>query len=198
MEWLKTFAEFVLSMLSKNPKEIVEVSIPIGNPPEAINPFNEIAASKDPNYANPAIDWTNPECKVTTHFTVSDCLMLHSWNRLANEAQDGVTDGGKAKLITLCQKMEEVRVLLGCPINVHCMYRSPDYNAQVVKAIPDDVHAQFLACDFDCGKFLTIDQVHGILEPFLEKYGIRMERNTPTWVHLDLRTPGPSGRYFTA
>lgn len=151
----------------------------------------------DPDAHNPSIDWTDPKCQVTAHFTVADCLMLHSWNRLANETQDGVTNGGKARLITLCQKMEEIRGILECSINVHCMYRSPDYNAQVVKAIPNDVHAQFLACDFDCNGHHTIDEVHSILEPKLEALGIRMERNTPTWVHIDLHAVG-NARYFNA
>lgn len=140
-----------------------------------------------------AIDWTDASIQVTDHFTVGDCLTLHSWNRLAT-AQDGADFD---KLATLCQKMEEIRAVLGCPIRVHCMYRSPDYNAQVVKAIPNDVHAQSLACDFDCGSAHTIDEVHAILEPLLEQYGIRMEKNTPTWVHIDLHPVG-NARYFLA
>jgi hypothetical protein len=142
------------------------------------------------------IDWTDATSQVTEHFTVGDCLTLHAWDRLANEA-DGVTDEGKAALIVLCQKMEEIRAILDCPINVHCMFRSQDYNAQVVKAIPDDVHAQFLAVDFDCGEIHTIDEIHAILEPQLEALGIRMEQNTPGWCHIDLH-PVIHARYFLA
>lgn len=142
------------------------------------------------------IDWTNANMHVTDHFTVGDCLTLHAWNRLANE-KDGLTGEGKVRLIELCQKMEEIRALLSCPISVHCMFRSQDYNAQVVKAIPNDVHAQFLACDFDCNGNHTIDEIHSILEPLLEQYGIRMEQNTPTWVHIDLHPVGHA-RYFLA
>src|ERR1700676_5519498 len=122
------------------------------------------------------IDWNDTKCQVTEHFRVGGCIMLHSWNRLANES-DGLTDDGKNKLIVLCQKMEEIRAILGCPINVHCMFRSPDYNSQVVKAIPNDVHAQFLACDFDTNSSHTIDEIHSILEPILERLGVRMEQN---------------------
>jgi Peptidase M15 len=142
------------------------------------------------------IDWTDGTVQITDHFTVADAITLHSWNRLANDT-DGLTDEGKTALVALCQKMEEVRTLLDCPINVHCMFRSQDYNAQVVKAIPNDVHAQFLACDFDCGEHHTIDEVHSILEPQLESLGIRMEQNTPTWVHVDLH-PVMNARYFLA
>lgn len=144
----------------------------------------------------PSIDWTSATSNVTDHFLVGDCIALHAWNRLATEA-DGLTEDGKQKLITLCIKMEQVRAFLGCSINVHCMYRSPKYNSEIVKAIPNDVHAAFLAIDFDCNGHYTIDELHAKLEPELERFGMRMERNTPTWVHLDLH-PVVNARYFNA
>jgi hypothetical protein len=142
------------------------------------------------------IDWTDASVNITEHFTVGDAITLHSWNRLAND-QDGLTDEGKNLLVVLCQKMEEIRTVLNCPINVHCMFRSQDYNAQVVKAIPNDVHARFLACDFDAGNAHSIEEIHAILEPQLEQMGIRMEQNTPTWCHIDLH-PVVHARYFLA
>lgn len=150
-----------------------------------------------PQSEKPILDWTNPKCHVTEHFTVEDACMLHSWNRLATE-KDGFDDAMKAKLIVVCQKMEEVRAALGCPIKVHCMFRSQEYNRDVVKAKPDDVHAQGLAADFDCSPALTIDQIKEKMEPLLATMNIRMEFGTTTWIHLDLRAPGPSGRYFHA
>jgi len=79
------------------------------------------------------------------------------------------------------------------------MFRSPQYNIEQKILLPTgmDVHAMNLACDFDASPNLTIQQVKDILEPQLETLGIRMERGTTTWVHVDLRQPGPSGRYFT-
>ena len=142
------------------------------------------------------IDWNNAECQITPHFKVKDAITLHAWNRLATD-KDGLTEDGKIKLIVLCKKMEEIRAFLNCSINVHCMYRSQEYNKEVVKAIPNDVHAQFLACDFDCGTTHTIEEAHKLLEPVLEQYGVRMERNTPSWIHLDLH-PVVNARYFNA
>ena len=139
------------------------------------------------------IDWTDSNCQVSEHFTVGDALTLHSWNRLAT-----VTDGADfQKLEALCQKMEQIRSILGCPINVHCMFRSIDYNKALGIIPNDDVHAQSEACDFDCGKTLSIDDIHTKLLPLLESLGIRMERNTPTWVHVDLH-PVVNSRYFLA
>lgn len=139
------------------------------------------------------LDWTKPQDQVTEHFTVSDALMLHSWNRLATEADGASFD----QLQNLCNKLEEVRSLLGCPMNVHCMFRSQDYNAsQNIKPLAD-VHSMSLACDFDCNATMSIDDVKNLLLPQLESLGIRLEKGTASWVHVDLRIPGPSGRYFT-
>ena len=140
-------------------------------------------------------DWMSPTDQVTLHFSVNDCLMLHKWNRLATEKDGADLD----KLTTLCEKLEEVRTLLNCPMNVHSMFRSTAYNlAQgILPPTGLDVHALNLACDFDCGSNLTIQEVKDILEPQLDSLGIRMERGTTTWVHVDLHDVGPSGRYFT-
>jgi hypothetical protein len=181
MEFIK---EILSSLLANGVQGKIgaEISFPIEEPKEVMKS---------------AIDWADAKSHITPHFTVGDAIMLHSWNRLATD-EDGLTDDGKAKLIVLCQKIEEVRTHLNCAINVHCMFRSQKYNQEVVKAIPNDVHAQFLAVDFDCSPTLTIQQIKDKMEPVLESMGLRMEKGTTTWVHLDLRAPGPSGRYFTA
>jgi hypothetical protein len=171
MDILGILGQLVSGIFSKGSEPMASVTIPLDSTPA-------------PTPAQPVIDWTSPDCKVTEHFTVADACMLHSWNRLAIET-DGCNDAMKAKLIILCSKMEEIRTFLGCPINVHCMFRSQQYNQEVVKAIPNDVHAQGLACDFDSNGSMTIDEVHAKLEPVLEQLGIRMEKNTATWVHID-------------
>ena len=141
------------------------------------------------------IDWTDPTARVTDHFTVKDCLWLHSWNRLATE-DDGVD---LDKILATAQMMETIRAALGCPINVHCMFRSKAYNIEQQILLPTgaDVHSMSIACDFDCNSTMSIQEVKDKLESQLEDLGIRMERGTTTWVHCDSRAPGPSGRYFT-
>lgn len=138
------------------------------------------------------VDWTDPECYVSLHFKVKDALMLHSYNRLATQ-DDGVDFD---KLQSLCNKMDQVVNVLGCPLNVHCMFRSQQYNRDQNINPAADVHSMSEACDFDCNQIMSIDAVKAKLEPQLESLGIRMEFGTTSWVHLDLRAPGPSGRYF--
>jgi hypothetical protein len=139
------------------------------------------------------IDWTNPECQVTPHFTVNDCLMLHAFNRLATE-DDGADFG---LLTTLCQTLEQIRAILNAPMNVHCIYRSQAYN-QAQNIIPaEDVHSMSLACDFDANEAMTTDAVKALLMPQLESLGIRMENNGAgaSWIHVDLH-PIISERFF--
>lgn len=137
------------------------------------------------------IDWSDPDCLITPHFKVSEALTLHNWNRLATK-DDGFVP---QDMIETCEMMEKVRDFLGCAINVHCMFRSPDYNLEI-GAPKYDVHALSCACDFDCDPAMTCDEVKAKLEPELESLSIRMERGTSNWVHVDSRMPGPSGRYF--
>lgn len=138
-------------------------------------------------------DWTDPNEFVTPHFTVRDCLWLHAWERLASE-KDGVF---LHKIVALCQKLEQVRALLDCPLNVHSMFRSIAYNRNQNINPVNDVHSDSCAVDFDASPTFTIEEVKDKLRPLLSKLNVRMERATPTWVHLDLRMPGPSGREFT-
>jgi hypothetical protein len=138
------------------------------------------------------MDWTNSSDQVTEHFSVGDALTLHAENRLATEADGADFD----KLTTLCQKMEEIRDALGCPINVHCMFRSQAYNTSQGIKPAADVHSMNLACDFDTDGSHTIDEARAILEPLLEQLGIRMEQGSPTWVHIDLH-PVVNARYFS-
>lgn len=147
------------------------------------------------------IDWTNPDCHVSTNFKVKDCLYLPTWKRLANE-QDGLDDTVKENLINICAKMEAIRVFLGNkPISVHCMYRPPLYN-KLVKGSSTSGHLIGCAIDFHVVDFdgnNGCDLIRGMLEHKLEEFDIRMEDissyNSRAWVHIDMKLPVTS-RYF--
>jgi hypothetical protein len=186
-----SFIDMILNSLgtlltSHGKEKEIQVEIPIGTPKES-----------SPNMDSNGIDWTDATHHITPHFTVGDAITLHSWNRLATE-DDGLDDDVKEKLITLCQKMEQVRTHLGFPMNAHCLFRSVKYNEEVLHSLPNDVHSFGCAIDFDCSPNLTIEEIKDKMEPVLEDFGIRMEKGTTSWIHLDLKEPGPSGRYFTA
>lgn len=119
---------------------------------------------------------------------------MHAWERLAGIETDSVNP---YRILALCEKLERVRALLDAPIRVHSMFRSIEYNKDQNINPVNDVHTQCLAVDFDCFPHLKIEQIKDRLRPLLDKLEIRMERGTPTWVHIDLKLPGPSGREFT-
>lgn len=139
------------------------------------------------------IDWTDAASQVSTHFTVRECLWLPTWSRLANES-DGLNEDIQTQLAALCAKMDQIRDLLGSPMNVHCMYRPPAYNL-VIGAPENDVHSLGQAIDFDCNPSISCDQVRANLCTQLDNFDIRMERGTTTWIHLDIHPVGVQ-RYF--
>lgn len=185
-----TIGKLLLSFLTNKAqgKDAVQISIPI---PEEIPNNSQVVENKQ------EIDWTRATCMITQHFSVGEAIALHYWNRLANE-NDGLTDDIKAKIVKTCQMMEKIRAILNCPINIHCIYRSEQYNKEVVGAIPLDVHAMGLACDWDANSRYSIEEAKAMIRPHLEELNIRMESNTRTWIHCDWYKVGPSGREFKA
>lgn len=147
------------------------------------------------------INWSYSTSKVSTHFTVNDCLYLHKWSRLANDS-DGLDDTIKENLINLCAKMEVVRHFLGDKsIIVHCTYRPEFYN-QLVKGAKNSSHKFGLAIDFHVDGYEGnegCDKIRQLLIPQLEDFGLRMEdtsdKSQRDWVHLDISMPHPN-RYF--
>ncbi len=107
--------------------------------------------------------------------------------------------------------MEEIRGIFGSQIFVTSWLRPKYYDAYIktdwkhpqsfdnfkAKALSTrSAHVDGLAVDFRVDRF-SCDEVRAKLEGMLDDLRIRMERNPgSSWVHIDLRQPGPSGRYF--
>ena len=138
------------------------------------------------------IDWLKPDCKVTDHFEVRDCLWLGKWGRLANGG-DGLTFEIKSSLIETCILAEKIREILDCPMIVTSIYRPQSY-AHLVGSGPLSAHCFGLAMDFI--PELEIDAAKALIRPHLVAFDCRMEKGTPNWIHIDRRKPGPSGREF--
>ena len=139
------------------------------------------------------IDWTDATVQVTDHFTVKDALFLHSWGRLATEADGANFD----TILATMQMLEQVRLVLDCPVTVHCTFRSQAYNHSQNITPVADVHSQGLAVDFDTNDTMSTDDVKTKLMPVLESMGIRMEDNGAgaSWVHVDRHAVGHA-RFF--
>ena len=186
----QTLYKLVLSFLSNkvNGETAAEIALPVG-----MNSF-------EPTSPSETIDWTNPESKISKHFTVKEALWLPSW-----QVMHIPSEGEKTNILKQAAKMDLIREFLNVPINIHCWLRpilnnpssshhGQDYNA-LVKGAKNSAHKIGLATDYDA-KGLNCDDVRAKLVPKLDEWQIRMEKMPGgNWVHND-SAPVIASRYF--
>lgn len=161
------------------------------NPQDKTNTVDHGASEQK----EPSIDWTNPSCKISKYFTVKECLFLPQWNRLANES-DGLNDEVKENILSLAEKMDEIREFFNVSISVHCWLRPTEYNT-LVKGAKSSCHLTGKAIDFHVKRLDCDETRQKILdEGLLDSLELRME-DLPgsSWVHLDIGFPKPN-RFF--
>lgn len=107
---------------------------------------------------------------------------------------DGFNAEIKANLVWLCRRMDVVQDFLGDKINIHSVYRPPEYNT-LVKGSINSAHLKGMAMDFDV-PFWDCDAIRAKLLPKIEDWDLRME-NSPgaNWIHLDT-APVVNRRFF--
>lgn len=150
------------------------------------------------------IIWTDPEFKISDFFTVKDALFLPSWGIYHTPSEQE-----KEEILKTAKFMDEVRVILGLPILVHCWmrpskvvcegspYNGKDYNA-FVKGSKASNHIKGLAVDWHLNGFESSEKCQEVREkliPLLEKLNLRMEDRVGPWIHLD-RDKVKSKRFF--
>ncbi len=89
-------------------------------------------------------------------------------------------------IIKTIRVMESIRGRLGTPLIITSFYRPPIYNI-LIKGAGMSQHTLGLACDFK-SPIIPPKRIREIIRPELERWNIRMERDTPTWVHIDLKS----------
>lgn len=167
------------------------------------------------------IDWSDPSCPISDYFTVKEALWLPMCRCLHIPSKKEAKT-----IFQFAKKMDKVRQFIGQPIRVHVWIRPPsinqpgnphhgkDYNRMVYEKYvwgpkglskeemdklspPDSPHKYGNAVDFHVKNQAT-DITKRKLLPELDKMRIRMEDQGwgRSWVHLDDRKPGPSGRFF--
>lgn len=160
------------------------------------------------------INWNEPECLISSYFTVKDAIFLPRWNRLANDS-DALDQNAKRGLIQLFQIMDKVRELVGVPIHSHVAFRSEEYNGLVGGAKYSAHLAQTLhlfnmdyfpaaidwSADLDgdgIDSAADCEAIRKLLLPQLEGLSLRMENNGPhgNWIHLDTKPVPPGARRF--
>jgi zinc D-Ala-D-Ala carboxypeptidase len=107
------------------------------------------------------------------------------------------TPGQLSNLKKLALVMDEIRILFGKPIVVTSGLRPSKYN-DLIRGARGSAHIEGKACDFQIVSVLPSD-VQSELARRLDHLKIRMERNTGSWTHIDIRNPGPENvRLFYA
>ena len=147
-------------------------------------------------------DWTDPTSMVSNHFSVKECTLLPSWGVMHQTSA-----AEQANIARTAQVMDQVRELLGRPMNIHCWIRptqancpgsshdGDNYTVAAGSTAPHSAHIIGLAVDFDCGE--DCDTTRQTLMPVLESMGLRMEnRPQSNWVHLDIAEVPPGGHRF--
>lgn len=148
------------------------------------------------------IDWENPECKMTPFFKVREALLLPSW-----KVYHKPTEEEKYNICKTVLLMDEIRELINAPIHIHCWirpacvnapdseYHGKDYN-YYVGGSKRSGHILGIAVDFSSpGE--NCDDLRAALVPKMDAWQFRIEDlRGAKWVHVDLKPPGPSGRFF--
>jgi hypothetical protein len=132
-----------------------------------------------------ALSWEAKD-KISQYFTYKEALWLPSWQRLATE-EDGLNEEILNNLRSLFLSLDWFRELVNKPILVHCAYRPVKYNKQVGGA-KRSAHIQGKAVDFSVAG-VSPAYLRQLLIPYLSDLKLRLELDTPTWVHVDSRQP---------
>lgn len=136
-----------------------------------------------------------------THFTWAEALWLPSWKCYHIPSEEE-----KDNLIKVFQKMELIRNYLDSPINIHVAirpilnnptsnYHGQDYNI-LVSGAPNSAHKIGAAVDWHPIK-MSCDEAKAKLISQLKDFDIRLEKDTTSWIHIDILQPNPN-RYFAS
>lgn len=124
------------------------------------------------------------------HFFWRELLFLSNWGVFIFPTREHFQN-----LTFIARKAEIVRSILRSSLTVTSALRPPAYNAAIGGA-KNSAHLEGLALDL-VPDGMTADRARFLLVPHLDSLQIRLE-NLPgsSWIHCDLREPGPGGRYF--
>ena len=151
------------------------------------------------------INWNDPKCKISKHFTVHEATFLPSW-RIYHLP----SDEEKVEIVKLAKVMDKLRDKLNKPFIVHCWMRpkkvncqestrhGQDYNVFVGSRSTKSGHIFGQAVDFHVSGMSGTNGCNLAREeikPELEKLDIRMEDIQGGWVHIDTKPVGHA-RFF--
>jgi uncharacterized protein YcbK (DUF882 family) len=90
--------------------------------------------------------------------------------------------------------LDQIRIMVGKPLNVNCGYRCPKHNAEIPGSVPNSQHVLGTAADIDAGG-IGVDELAAICEQVLSFFGISGGIGkywSGKFVHCDVRKDGPA------
>lgn len=130
------------------------------------------------------------EAKITPHFKYKEFLYLPKWRIYHVPLQEHVEN-----LAELCLVLEQIRAIFKTPLKITSGIRPRVYNTEIGGSF-NSLHMQGLAADFVPTK-VNLHTMKRNLVDFLDELDCRMEDNgNGRWIHIDLGTPGKTGRFF--
>jgi len=130
-----------------------------------------------------------------TRFTWAKALWLPRWSVHVIPTKEQ-----EENIINVALKLQKISNLLNKDLVILSWLRPSNYNdwksPHGVAGAVNSSHTKGMAVDFSIPGMIA-DDVRVWLEPKLEEMKLRCE-NLPksNWVHVDIRTPGPGGRFF--
>jgi hypothetical protein len=126
----------------------------------------------------------------TTNFNWYEFLWLNQFKFFVLPGDDQAQN-----IINIMKKLQWIRDYFKKPTTITSGIRPAIYNAHI-GGVTNSAHINGEAVDFVI-KGLDCDFVRSKIEPFLDVLQIRCE-NKPgsSWVHIDSKPPGRSGRFF--
>lgn len=128
--------------------------------------------------------------QLESNFKLGEFLWLPQWEIYAFP-----TETQYIKICLLANKMQMIRDLFDCPINIHCALRPQHYN-NLVGGAKNSQHLYGAACDFDV-EDMDCDSARIQLLDKLDEFEIRME-DLPgaSWIHIDLNYSKDGNSFF--
>ncbi len=223
---MKIFIQFLLNLFSKLFEKKSKQGVVLENVNDHKAVSQRTCKTKKPTKSSKPktkrnigkIDWKNPQCKISKHFTVKEATYLPAWRVYHKPSV-----AEKKEILKLAKRMDVVRDFLEKPIRVHVWmrpakvnapgtkYHGKNYNRDVYvriwkkrglsaaqiakKKATNSAHKYGMAIDWS-PKGMKCAAARKQMVPKLKGWGkLRMEDIKGNWIHNDTHK-SKSGRLF--
>jgi zinc D-Ala-D-Ala carboxypeptidase len=129
---------------------------------------------------------------MSEHFSLPE--FLHSDTALQHNIENHPSWDVVEALARLADVLEQIRALLGVPVQVTSGFRCTALNS-AVGGVADSAHLFGCACDFVAPEYGDITDIIQAVQPAMVSLGIDQLIHEGDWVHLGLAVPPAEPRH---